>query len=64
MRRERRLAGIQNWIEKHLQLQVNEAKSVPEWMLRYVPALMHTALSKRNLQRCGSVMPSALAASG
>ena len=47
---------------------------VPEWMLRYVPtrrgawfvaarAMMHTALSKRNLQRYGFVMPSDLAAS-
>ena len=47
---------------------------VPEWKLRYVPArrgawfvaaraMMHTALSNRNLQRYGFWMPSDLAAS-
>ena len=83
----RAIFRLEGWIRRHIRkcfwLRWHDVRGrcralrrlgVPERMLRYVPtrrgawfvaarAMMHTALSKRNLQRYGFVMPSEIAAS-
>ena len=83
----RAIFGLEGWIRRHIRkcfwLRWHDVRGrcralrrlgVPERMLRYVPtrrgawfvaarAMMHRALSKRNLQRYGFVMPSEIAAS-
>jgi len=74
IRRHMRKCFWQRWYDVRGRCRALRRLGVPEWMLRYVPtrrgawfvaarAMMHTALSKSNLQRYGFVMPSDLAAS-